>query len=68
MNCPVCAEDAVKVLASANDCESVVRKKQCKHCGYIFYTEEYETKEARKHYFELDYERRRETLVKGKGK
>ena len=43
MNCPVCGEMS-RVLDSKRDCESVHRKRQCKECKRIFYTEEYEAK------------------------
>lgn len=58
MTCPVCGAET-EVIGCFKDCESVVRKRKCKECGYRFFTEEYETSDAKKHYNKLDRERRK---------
>lgn len=49
MNCPVCGE-TTNILGSKADCESVLRKRKCCACDYIFYTEEYESATSEKEY------------------
>ena len=39
MNCPVCSGQS-QVRGTKPDVESVHRKRECKRCGYVFYTEE----------------------------
>lgn len=45
MTCPVCAGGTTVNLTRAF-CDSIVRRRKCKLCGYTFYTEEIETPEA----------------------
>ena len=41
MTCPVCGGKN-DVVYSVKDCESIHRKRECKECGHIFYTAEYD--------------------------
>ena len=45
MNCPKC-EGKTTVIDSRTIDEYVARKRQCKVCGYKFYTEEVEVEES----------------------
>lgn len=45
MTCPVCGGET-SVNNTRAFCDSVVRRRKCKECGYAFYTEEMETPEA----------------------
>ena len=42
MTCPVCGAKT-RVVDCRQDCETVVRRRKCAECGYIFYTEETES-------------------------
>lgn len=53
MTCPVCG-GVPKVKECRKDCETVVRRRICKACGYIFYTEEVECDKER--YMEIERE------------
>ena len=38
MTCPICERKATAVIDSRADCESVMRKRECKECGFRFPT------------------------------
>ena len=42
MTCPICGAKT-RVVDCRKDCETVVRRRKCTECGYIFYTEETES-------------------------
>lgn len=44
MTCPVC-EEKTKTIDTAMVYGSVIRKRTCSGCGYVFYTEELEVPE-----------------------
>lgn len=46
MRCPVCA-GKLKTVMTRSDCEMVFRRKKCLDCGYVAYTAEEESEEAR---------------------
>lgn len=62
MNCPKCGE-ATSVTHCRKDCESVYRRRKCKVCGHIFYTNEYEV-ESGDQYRETDSQYRSERRKK----
>lgn len=45
MTCPKCKGKTV-VICTENERSSVVRKRRCCKCGYVFYTKETESAEA----------------------
>lgn len=54
MTCPVCGAET-KVMCCRKDCESVVRRRKCVECGYVFYTQELEVDGATYSEMEKDY-------------
>lgn len=63
MNCPVCGE-RTQILGSKSDCESVYRKRKCSECGYIVFTEEYESDTSEKEYKRMLREYNREAQAR----
>lgn len=55
MKCPVCGESSTCV-GTRHDSDTTYRRKKCNACGYVFYTEEYESVNGDR-FHELERER-----------
>lgn len=65
MTCPVCG-GTNHVIGVKSDCESIHRKRRCDDCGYVFYTEEYESSSERYDELMREYDERRRVNAKNR--
>lgn len=65
MTCPVCGERS-RCIDTITECDVIYRKRQCVDCGYVFYTEEIDSRNANvaKEFRELKYKYWREQKLK----
>ena len=47
MRCPKCGKGRVKVILTRQNADKTFRKRECRKCGYIFYTEEVKSASAK---------------------
>ena len=57
MDCPVCG-GRTYVDSCTRDCESVYRRRKCKECNHVFYTDESEVESANRTFHRLSAEKK----------
>ena len=67
MTCPKCF-GKVRVMDTQSDDETVYRRRVCVECGYLFYTEEFESTSAEMNFKILDNEYHVRRRLKGSSK